>query len=279
MRHLGYKQAIKRNFSNAARSYDENSGLQREVGGALLRHLPQPLPSHGTYQRVLDIGCGTGTLTALMEGLYSRTSLFGMDIAPPMLLKAREKLKNAGARLAGGDFDELPFSGSAFDLAASNLTYQWARDLLAAFKEVQRVLIPGGAFVFSTFGPGTLTELRQSLDMARELRVARDNGGKGAFKPVVFPGSEEVSAALGRAGFVDIEVSSETIVKSYPDMLSLLKRLKLIGARNPNPPGFTGLGKAGVIKAAAEIYGERFGLPGHGVGATYEVLYVSTHTG
>lgn len=277
----GYKQVIKRNFSNAARSYDRNAWLQREVAEVLARRLKLPPLSKGaTDPRVLDIGCGTGTLTSLIEGLCPLSRVFGIDIASGMLEEARTKLNSASARLTLGDMDTLPFSDSAFDAVASSLTFQWAGDLSSAFEEAGRVLRPGGAFVFSTFGPATLHELRQSMSEATGLREAAGDGGDGVFKAVVFPDLEEVSAALTRAGFTEEEVNSETIVRPYADMLSLLRTLKLIGARNPHPAplrGPGGLGKAGVIKAAAKIYKERFPFKDcavEGVGATYEVLYV-----
>ena len=276
----GYKQVIKRNFSSAARSYDRNAALQREVAEVLARRLKLPALSKGAtdHPRVLDIGCGTGTLTSLIEGLSPLSRVFGIDIASGMLKEARTKLNNASARLTLGDMDTLPFSDSAFDAVASNLTFQWAGDLSSAFEEARRVLRPGGAFVFSTFGPATLHELRQSMSEATGLRQTK--GDDGVFKAVVFPDLKEVSVALTRAGFTEEEVNSETIVKAYPDMLSLLRTLKLIGARNPDPAplrGPGGLGKAGVIKAAAKIYKQRFPFKDdgvEGVGATYEVLYV-----
>ena len=61
----------------------------------------------------------------------------------------------------------------SFDLVFSSLMLQWCDDLDAVFTEIARVLNPGGLLLFSTFGPGTLAELREAW--ARERRAPNNH--------------------------------------------------------------------------------------------------------
>src|SRR4029077_4201652 len=81
--------------------------------------------------------------------------------APGMLERAR--LQSRWLRRferVRADAYALPFAGHAFELVFSSLMLQWCDDLDAVFGEIARVLKPGGLLLFSTFGPGTLAELR-----------------------------------------------------------------------------------------------------------------------
>ena len=61
----------------------------------------------------------------------------------------------------------LPFAEASADIVFSSLMLQWCDDLLIAFREVRRVLKPGGLFIFSTFGPDTLIGAARSLGRGR----------------------------------------------------------------------------------------------------------------
>src|SRR4029077_10511260 len=83
--------------------------------------------------------------------------------APGMLERAR--LQSRWLRRferVRADAYALPFATASFDLVFSNLMLQWCDDLDAVFAEIARVLKPGGLLLFSTFGPGTLAELREA---------------------------------------------------------------------------------------------------------------------
>ena len=94
---------------------------------------------------------------------YPASLVVAADIAPGML--ARAKAQSRWLRRferVRADAYSLPFRDGAFDLVFSNLMLQWCDDLDAVFAEIARVLKPGGLLLFSTFGPGTLAELREA---------------------------------------------------------------------------------------------------------------------
>ena len=99
-------------------------------------------------QRVLDLGCGTATLTIEAKRLQPAATLTGVDGDPEILTRARHKSAAAGVSI---HFDEalsqrLPYADARFDVVLSSLFFHHLdRDSkLATLREVRRVLKPGG---------------------------------------------------------------------------------------------------------------------------------------
>ena len=114
-------------------------------------------------QRVLDMGCGTGTLTAMIKKAYPGLDVTGLDADESALGIARHKVSKLALEI---DFEcanatELPFPSSTFERVVSSLFFH---HLLPAQKqqallEVQRVLKPGGVFFLADWGvPKSLRE-------------------------------------------------------------------------------------------------------------------------
>ena len=102
--------------------------------------------------------------------------MVAVDIAPGMLERARRQsrwLRRFGRVRA--DAYALPFRDGAFELVFSSLMLQWCDDLDAVFAEIARVLAPGGLLLFSTFGPGTLAELREAWATERRRQQSRES--------------------------------------------------------------------------------------------------------
>jgi ubiquinone/menaquinone biosynthesis C-methylase UbiE len=125
----------------------------------------------GPGQRLLDLGCGTGTLAILAQRRHPRATVVGVDGDPVVLGIARGKARRAGVPVR---FDEgmayaLPYDDGSFDavtatLMLHHLTHDQQERTLA---EVWRVLRPGGRFVIADFAPP------HNRRMALASRVAR----------------------------------------------------------------------------------------------------------
>jgi malonyl-CoA O-methyltransferase len=166
--HLLDKKLIRQSFDAAAEHYDDVAVLQREVGQRLIERLEL---IKFTPQMILDVGAGTGFVSRKLDEFYKNSRVLSMDIAPRMLQVARSK-DGWMSKLFGsqdyvcGDAEFLPFADNSVDLIFSNLTLQWCGELERVFAEFRRVLKPEGLLMFSTFGPDTLKELRESWHVA-----------------------------------------------------------------------------------------------------------------
>jgi ubiquinone/menaquinone biosynthesis C-methylase UbiE len=106
--------------------------------------------------RVLDLGCGTDTLTILIKRSHVMAQVFGLDADPQVLNLARLKAAQVGARitLEQGMAYKLPFPDGWFDRVLSSLVFHHLTtgQKQQAFSEVLRVLRPGGKFTILDVG-------------------------------------------------------------------------------------------------------------------------------
>src|SRR5262245_17770423 len=106
--------------------------------------------------RVLDIGCGTGTMVTLIKRLHPGVEVVGLDPDPKALARARRKAAAAAAsiRFDQGFSDELPYPDAAFDRVFSSFMFHHLETGVKekTLREVGRVLKPGGFLHFLDFG-------------------------------------------------------------------------------------------------------------------------------
>lgn len=253
------KQRIRQSFDDAAAQYDVAAVLQREVGQRLMERLElmRLVP-----KVVVDIGCGTGVSTVALLKKYRKAQIIGLDIAPNMLAMARKRTPwLRKLHCVCGDAEVLPLADASCDLLFSNLTVQWCEDLDRTFREFRRVLKPGGLLLFSTLGPDTLKELRQSWQAVDRYNHVN-----------AFTDMHDIGDVLVHAAFADPVMDMEVITLTYSDMIALMRDLKTLGAHNLSagrPRNLTGKGRLRMLQTAYEKFRRSDGL----LPATYEVVY------
>jgi ubiquinone/menaquinone biosynthesis C-methylase UbiE len=106
--------------------------------------------------RVLDLGCGTATLTLLIKRLHTQAKVFGLDGDPRILKVARKKMERAGLEvtLDEGMSYSLPYEDESFDRVLSSLFFHHliTEDKERTLQEVRRVLRAGGELHVADFG-------------------------------------------------------------------------------------------------------------------------------
>lgn len=266
------KQAIRRSFERAAATYDAAAFLQQEVARRLDDHLDGVKIDPGL---ILDAGCGTGYACDLLRARFPSARVIGLDIAHAMLRQAqvrqgvgdgwRKLLRSLSARPSAftplcADLERLPLKRDSIDLAWSNLALQWVDDLEGTFRGLHRILKPGGLFLFASFGPDTLKELRaasRSIDGHRHVNTFID--------------MHDVGDALVHAGFSHPVMEMEHLTLTYAELIGLMRDLRAIGAHIVKQDARAGLMGKAAWHQLAENY-ERFRRDGR-LPATYEVIY------
>ena len=249
---------FRRAFERASASYDQAAVVQREVGTRLLERLDLIRLQPST---MVDLGCATGQITAGVFKHYRKARVLALDISPAMLARTRRQaLWLRKLYLVCADAGQLPLADASCELIVSNLVLHWCNDLDQVLRECWRVLKPNGLLLFSTYGPDTLQELRQSW------RAVDDHVHVHAFMDM-----HDIGDALIRAQFADPVMDSEHLTLTYADVRALLKDLRDLGAVNAaigRQRGLTGKCKFNTMLGTYEAYRQDGRIP-----ATFEVAY------
>jgi len=134
------------------------------------------------YHRVLDLGCGTGTLTVLLKEAQPEATLIGLDGDHEVLEIARRKSAVAGVEITWdhGMAYELPYPDGSFDVVLSSLMLHHItrEQRIRTLSEVYRVLRPGGWLHVADFGKPQSTLMR-ALSKVSELLEETEDGVEG----------------------------------------------------------------------------------------------------
>ncbi|GAA4357993.1 malonyl-ACP O-methyltransferase BioC [Kangiella marina] len=255
MSHLSSSD-IARSFSQAARSYDAAAFFQRIAGKRLFERLDY---FKLAPKSIVDLGCGTGVFTRELSQRFPQAKVTGVDIAEGMIAWCKQQSQSEDYLCA--DAMKLPFEDNSLDLIFSNLAIQWLEDLPQLFAELNRVLKPEGLLLFTTLGPDTLTELKQSFAAVDAYQHVND-----------FIDMHNVGDAMLHAKMLDPVVDAEPVVISYDKAIELMRDLKDIGAHNVNSRRSLGLMSPRKLKAVEKAY-KQFALGNGQLPATYELVY------
>lgn len=203
---------------------------------------------------LLDLACGTGTLTDLLRDTYSIEKIIGLDLSDESLLLAQEHF--AGTRppvplFLQGTADCLPFDADRFQAVIMGNSIHNLPDQDLLLREIGRVLSPGGIFAFNTsffagtFPPGTETLYHEWLKIALNHIKEEDEKLRRQGKPGIrrqrktshrafsrkWPTPDEITELLDRNGFsvkwychrtIHLNTESLRMVGAYAGMAKVL---------------------------------------------------------
>jgi trans-aconitate methyltransferase len=206
-----------------AERYHRLSNPQLGWGKRVLERL-----APGPGERILDLGCGTGRLTAELHAAIGSGVVVGVDRSEAMLAEATTKNTwysgphpvdggplPSRVFLVRADGTHLPFA-DAFDAVLSTATFHWVLDHDLLFASIYRALAPGGRLVAQCGGAGNLDRLIERANaIARRKPFARHFNGWS--DPWLFADVPTTIIRLDRAGFRAIDVFMEETPTTLPD--------------------------------------------------------------
>jgi SAM-dependent methyltransferase len=174
------------------------------------------LPHLRPGMRLLDVGCGPGTITDGLARAVAPGQVVGIDVEPAVLIEARARLEAAGtpnARFEEASVYALPYADASFEVAHAHQVLQHLVRPVDATREVLRVLVPGGLFAVRDADYATMTHWPRTEGIDRWLTLyhavtARNDAEADA--------GRRLPSWLRAAGFESVEVTGSAVVYSTP---------------------------------------------------------------
>ena len=250
--YMNNTDTIKRNFSRYAGHYDAYADVQRNVAENLISLLDA-----SRFHKILDIGCGTGNYTQLLQHKFPTAHITAVDISQKMVSVAKSKMPSDRLTFTVADAQKITFAES-FDLITSNACFHWFDDLDCTLDRYENILRPDGSILFSVFGPKTFYQLSESLrsSYGKDIPISANS----------FLNADRIEEILEKY-FDRVCVRQQFFEKTYPSLPHLLKTIKYTGTRGL---GISGVrpGKQRIIELE-KLYKEKFGA----VTATYHIFF------
>lgn len=276
---------IERQFNrSSAGSYDVHANVQRIMAEQLAKSLIT-WKGEGILEasNILEIGCGTGTLTGILVNEWSKASITALDIAPGMIKVAEQRVRSGTAShlaISNSQPDRLRFihadverwsadaHEASFDLIVSNACFQWLSFPRQTLRHLRRMLRPGGLLVFTTFGPETFYELHQSFN-----EVYRASGMEPQRHGLSFQSDAQWENTLKEAGFSSIPKERLIQKETYASVRDFLLSVKAMGASTSEAAATPGLSSRRLFAGMYKEYEDKFSIEG-GIAATYDLLLI-----
>lgn len=177
-----------------------------------------------TYQRILELACGTGRVTRyLAELVKEQGQLFATDLNPDMLQVASQKADDGRIQWRVVNAHDIPYDSNFFDVVVCQFGIMFFKEKPRALAGIYRILKPGGVFLFSTWdhvehnAAACITQEVLSEFFPDDPPDFLDKGPYSLFDP------GEIKALLEKAGFtaIDITTVSKVGMISSADQVAL----------------------------------------------------------
>lgn len=257
-------KTIAARFSAAASTYHASATIQRSVA----ERLSAMLAGDEEADRILEIGCGTGLLTAHLCRLFPRARIDALDMAGGMVAQCRARLAGAsGLHCHVADLNKFR-AEALYPLIVSSSTLHWMDQMDDVMATVAGMLTGRGRLVFALMVRGTLAE----------LSAARQRTAPHKLPARRLPTARTVRAALVQAGLGIEEECEESRRQAHASAGDLLRQL--------HAQGLTGgaLARSGRLLNRTDLRNlvrdyETHYRAGDGVYASYQVAYFRARKG
>ncbi|MEV6558208.1 methyltransferase domain-containing protein [Nocardia sp. NPDC051756] len=206
----GFNRGVAAFFDVAARAYDLGS-LQRVVYQPPQDEMIEFLRANGA-RRIVDIGCGTGILTARIARELRPDAVYGIDMSPGMLAQAHRRSTDVQWR--NEPAEQLGLAAESVDAVVTTTAFHFFNQPVA-LAEFHRVLIPGGLLTISAL----------NLRSRWSAPVQRLSGTR--LSPAATPSPQQMRDLIAAAGFQLIEqrsVRRPWYSRTVPDVITMAQR-------------------------------------------------------
>ncbi|MEK3715249.1 malonyl-ACP O-methyltransferase BioC [Paenibacillus sp. FSL R7-0333] len=277
---------IRRQFNRSANSYDAHAQVQRIMSDRLAgSFIGWKNKGNVAGLNILEIGCGTGTLTEILINEWPSASITALDIAPAMIKLAEQRVFSAEANIIGkitsdrlrllhADVEmwapEAPTA--SFDLIVSNACFQWLSNPRQTIGQLRRMLRPGGMLIFTTFGPDTFYEMHRAFN-----EVYRASGLEPQRHGLTFRSTDQWTNLMKESGFTNIQYERSIQTEKYASARDFLHSVKAMGASTSEAVTMGGLSSRRLFTNMYKEYEGKFSVQG-GVAASYDLLLIQALT-
>jgi SAM-dependent methyltransferase len=202
----------------SSKFHAKNAAVYEQLMGRWSRRLASPFLEFAGLEageRVLDVGCGTGSLTFTIPRVADVSHVEGIDYSEPYVEAARERNTDSRVTISRGDACALAFPESAFDRALALLVLHFIPETEQAVREMSRVTRPGGtvaAAVWDSYGGMPYQRMFWDTAVALDPDAAAARA-ESYFKPMTRPG--EIGALWRKVGLDEVSETSITIRMDY----------------------------------------------------------------
>jgi len=245
-------------FSNRAATYDDVTPVQTQLWQSLAAQIGSHAFS-GNPADILELGCGTGSLTEWLHRTHPAARITALDLAPDMVAATNRRCPGVQALVADAE-EYVQQSQGPWDLICSSATVQWFSRPGETLQRCRKLLRPGGLLAISTFGDATFHELRESF------AAVEPDGGRVLHPP---------STASWRALFPDADMQESFIAQTFPNVRAFLASVQMAGANSASRESTRPLRRSAYAAMLRE-YESRFAAPSGGITATYHLITFCT---
>ncbi|MFB9948566.1 class I SAM-dependent methyltransferase [Rhizobium puerariae] len=166
-------------------------------------------------ERVLDVGCGTGSLTFALPQAADLAEIAAIDYSPVFVAEAIRRNTDPRIKVQQADACALPYPDRSFDRALSLLVLHFVPEAGKAIAEMRRVVRPGGVVAAAVWDHlGGMPGMRMTWDTVAVLdQNARPIRDKYCFQPMMQP--DEMKNSFIEHGLADVEQASLLIRMDY----------------------------------------------------------------
>jgi len=199
-------------------------------------------------QRVVDVGCGAGALTAELVARVGPANVAAIDPSEPLLAAASARFPDLDVRL--GSAEQLPYADDSFDAALAQLVVHFMTDPVAGLAEMARVVVPGGVVAACVWdhagGDGPLSTFWEAVKDV-DPSAPDESGLAGA--------REGHLAELGAAaGLRDIESERLSVSVAFPTLADWWEPYTLgVGPAGAYVAGLDDTAREGLLERCAEL--------------------------